>query len=101
MQDHRKFAGDCNACSRHSAALCNGHAPSPEVGPFLRTHEQRMGRFVKRGSFDLVTTSADLALDIGLAGLIAGWRQTEMGTDIARSTKAIGGGRWWHGTPAL
>ncbi|AYC99601.1 hypothetical protein NCHU2750_02040 [Neorhizobium sp. NCHU2750] len=83
------FYGPLQRVLAHSPTPGDAHAPCP-AGPSLRPSEQRMGCFVKRGSCDLVTTSADLALDVGLAGLIAGRRQTKMGTDIARSTKAIG-----------
>ena len=71
MQDHGKFAGDCDACPRHSPTPGNPHAPSPQARPFFRPQEQRMGCFIKGSSSDFVTTSADPALDVGLAGLIA------------------------------
>lgn len=60
-------------------------APHPvQARPFARARQQGMGRLVERGAGQLVAAAADLALDIGLARLIAGRCQTKMRTDIPR-----------------
>ena len=40
------------------------------------------------------------ALHVGLAGLIASWREAEMGADVARLSEAVRAGRSWRGTPS-
>src|SRR3954451_12568583 len=64
-------------------------APGTQAGPFAAAHQQRVGGFVEGGAGEFVTTSADLAGDVGLAGLIAGRRQPEMGTHVPRAPEAV------------
>ena len=41
------------------------------------------------GAGEFVTTSADLARDVGLTGLVAGRRQPEMGAHVPRAPEAL------------
>lgn len=70
MQDDGELAGNSNSGTGHTVPLGHVHAPRSEARLFLAAHEQRMGRFIERGAGKLVATSADLALNVGLAGLI-------------------------------
>jgi hypothetical protein len=49
-----------------------------------------MRRFVERRARQLVAAAADAALDAGLAGLIAAWRQAEMRADVRERRKRLG-----------
>ena len=89
MQDDGELAGDCDPGPRHASSLGNPHAPGAKGRPFLAAHEQRVGCLVERGAGALVAASADLALDVGLAGLIAGRGQAEMRADVPRSPEAL------------
>ena len=73
MEDHGELAGDRDASAGHAAMLGNLHASGPQARPFAAAHEQRVRRLVERRAGEFVTTSADLALDVGLARLIARW----------------------------
>src|SRR5215213_9163412 len=71
MQDDSELASDRDARPRQAARLGDLHAPSSQARPFAAAHQQRVSRLVERSSGELVTTSADLAGDVGLTGLVA------------------------------
>jgi hypothetical protein len=48
-----------------------------------------MGGLVEGRSREFVAASADFAMNIGLARLVTGWRETKMGPDVARPPKSI------------
>ena len=95
----RQLARHSDAGERHAAALGHGHAPCPQSRPFGAADQQRMGCLVQRRSGQFVTTSADAALHVGFAGLVASRRQAKMRADITRPSKNGPAGRSWHGTP--
>lgn len=66
MQDDGEFTGDRDSRSRHATALGDGQPPGLEARPLPAAHEQGCGRLIEGGTGEFVTTSADLALDIGL-----------------------------------
>src|SRR5580704_12375976 len=88
VQDHRQLAGDCNTGTCHTPAFGNVHAPGAQRRPFGAADQQRVGCLIECGTGQFVTASADAALYVGLAGLVAPRRQAEMGADIARLSKA-------------
>lgn len=47
VQNDRQFACHRHTGARHAAAPGDDHAPSPEAGPFLRAHQQRVGGLVE------------------------------------------------------
>ena len=89
MQDHRQLARHRDAGARHASALGHVHAPCPQRRPFGAADQQRMGCLVQRHSGHFVTTSADAALQVGFAGLVASRRQAKMRADIARPSEAV------------
>ena len=71
VQDDGELAGDRDAGARHAAMLGDLHAPGPQARPFAAAHQQGVGGLVERGAGEFVATAADLALDVGLARLVA------------------------------
>src|ERR1700757_4435221 len=82
MQNHSELACDRDPGSRHTPVLRDLHAPGAQARPFAAAYEQCVRRFVERCAGQLVTASADFALDVRLAGLVARRRQAEMRPDI-------------------
>ena len=78
MQDHRELSRHRNACTRHAAALGDLHAPGAQARPFAAADKQRVRRLIEGGPGKLVAAPAHLALDVGLAGLVARRRQAQM-----------------------
>lgn len=78
MQNDGQFAGDRDSGSCHAAPPGDVHAPCSEARPLLRSHQQCVGRLIKRGACKFVAASADLSLDVGFAGLVACRRQSQM-----------------------
>lgn len=82
VQADGELARDRHASPCHAPRLGDLQAPSAQARPFARTCQQRMGRLVERVAGQLVAAAADLALDVSLARLAAGRRQTEMRANV-------------------
>lgn len=67
MQDDGEFTGDRDARSRHATALGDGQPQALRLDHFRLRTSKGVGRLIEGGTGEFVTTSADLALDIGLA----------------------------------
>ena len=74
VQDDRQLAGDRNPSARHAAPLGDVHAPGPQARTISCCGSAAMGCFVECGARQLVAASADPALHVGLAGLVAARR---------------------------
>ena len=48
-----------------------------------------MGGLIERCAREFVAAATDLALDVGFAGLVARWRETEMGPNLSRASEPI------------
>ena len=83
MEDDSELTGDGNASPSHAAVLGDLQAPCAQGRPLAAAHQQGVGGLVEGGAGQFVATSADLALDVGLARLVAGGCKTQMGADAS------------------
>ena len=78
VHDHGEPTGQGHDCLFHSAAPGDLHCPGFEPGPFRRTHQHDLGRFIEHRPHHLVAASRyATATSVDLARLILGWRQSQ------------------------
>lgn len=68
--------------SVHAPCLGGLHPPGAQARPFACAYQRAMGRLVERRAGQFVAAAADLADDVGLARLVAGRCQAEMGANV-------------------
>jgi hypothetical protein len=61
----------------HAAAPGNLHRPGLKPGPFRRTHQHDLCRFVEHHPHHLVSAPRYATGAVALAGLVPGWRQSK------------------------
>src|SRR5262249_44118194 len=81
MHDHGQPTRQRHDRLFHPAMPGDLHRPGLEPGPFRRTHQHALGRFVEHHPHHLVSTPRYCAGSIVLAGLILGRRQSKHCSD--------------------
>jgi hypothetical protein len=78
MQHDGEFTCDSDTRPCHAPSLGDLHAPGPKRRPLAAAHKQRVGCLVEGSAGKFVAATADLALDIGFARLVARRCEAEM-----------------------
>ena len=89
VENNSQLASHRDASASHAARLRDLHAPGAQDRPFAASHQERVGGLVQRRAGQFVAASADLALNVGLARLVARRRQAEVRAYSPRSPKAV------------
>ena len=85
MHDDRELARQRHLGFLHPAPPGDLHRPALQCRAALEwLGQNEVGALVESGAHRSVTDFRDAAIDVGLARLIFGWRQTEIGSDLLR-----------------
>ena len=87
MEDDGELARNRHAGPRHATVFGDLHPPGAQARPFARARQQGMGRLVECSTGQFVAAAADLALDVGLARLVARRCQAQ---DAPRRSGTVG-----------
>ena len=88
MKDEREFSRHGDLRLLRADALGEPEAPCLEGAPSFRPMQEYGGSFEEIGSQQSVAPARDPAIAVSLAGLLASWRQAEIGADFRGTTKA-------------
>src|SRR5438067_5404065 len=90
VQDNRQLASQGYTRLAWAGALLDGRGPVLQVQRSLDTMKDHHRGLVHERARESVATPGDASAAIGLAGLVAAWRETEVRTHRSRSRKSAG-----------
>ena len=91
VQDNRQLASQGYTRLAWAGALLDGRGPVLQVQRSLDTMKDHHRGLVHERARETVATPGDVSAAIGLAGLVAAWRETEVRTHRSRSRKSARG----------